>query len=164
LRRGRKLPAMVCAWPPRRARRGWKGSPKKSRPPLVAGKGKAASFVSDCRSGPGSCEVGLRCCIYNGCIILDCAGGCKSALVLINLSARLIGVAMPIFEYRCEQCGHKFEAILFGEQKAECPSCHARKLEPQLSTFSVSTKSSAAPAPAGCGQNNCCMMGGCSEN
>jgi putative FmdB family regulatory protein len=77
--------------------------------------------------------------------------------VLINLSVKLIGVAMPIFEYRCEQCGHRFEAILFGEQ-------NARKLEPQLSTFSVSTKSSAAAAPASCGQNNCCMMGGCSEN
>ena len=50
---------------------------------------------------------------------------------------------MPIFEYRCESCGHKFEAILFGEQKAECPSCHTGKLEAQLSTFSVSTKSNA---------------------
>jgi putative FmdB family regulatory protein len=79
-----------------------------------------------------------------------------------DIPLKLIGVAMPIFEYRCEQCGHKFEAILFGEQKAECPSCHTRKLEPQLSTFSVSTKSSAA-APS-CGQNNCCMMGGCAEN
>lgn len=81
-----------------------------------------------------------------------------------DIPLKLIGVAMPIFEYRCEQCGHKFEAILFGEQKAECPSCHTRKLEPQLSTFSVSTKSSAAAAPASCGQNNCCMMGGCAEN
>ena len=73
---------------------------------------------------------------------------------------------MPIFEYRCEQCGNKFEAILFGEQKAECPSCHTGRLEPQLSTFSVSTKSSAPAASAGCGQTNCCMMGGggCSEN
>ncbi len=72
---------------------------------------------------------------------------------------------MPIFEYRCEQCGNKFEAILFGEQKAECPRCHTHKLEPQLSTFSVSTKSGAPAASAGCGQSNCCMMGGgCSDN
>ena len=70
---------------------------------------------------------------------------------------------MPIFEYCCEQCGHKFEAILFGDQKAECPSCHTGTLTPQLSTFSVSTKSSSA-APAGCGKSDCCMMGGCSEN
>ncbi len=86
------------------------------------------------------------------------------ALARLDVSRKLIGVTMPIFEYRCEQCGHKFEAILFGEQKAECPSCHTGKLEPQLSTFAVNTKSS-APAAAGCGQSNCCMMrGGCSEN
>jgi putative FmdB family regulatory protein len=71
---------------------------------------------------------------------------------------------MPIFEYRCEQCGNKFEAILFGEQKPECPNCHTHKLEQQLSTFSVSTRSSAPAAAAGCGQANCCMMGGCPNN
>ena len=73
---------------------------------------------------------------------------------------------MPIFEYCCKECGNKFEAILFGDQKAECPNCHTRKLETQLSTFSVSAKSSAPSASAGCGQTNCCMMGGggCSEN
>ncbi|MGB7552937.1 MAG: zinc ribbon domain-containing protein [Candidatus Korobacteraceae bacterium] len=87
----------------------------------------------------------------------------KFAFVRLNVSRKLIGVTMPIFEYRCEQCGHKFEAILFGDQKAECPSCHTGKLEPQLSTFAVNTKSSASAA--GCGQSNCCMMGsGCSEN
>ena len=70
---------------------------------------------------------------------------------------------MPIFEYRCEECGHKFEAILFGEQQPECPKCHAAKLEKQLSTFAVSKSGNAAAAPAaGCGQSNCCMMnGGC---
>ena len=74
------------------------------------------------------------------------------------------GVSMPIFEYRCEGCGHKFEAILFGEQKPECPKCHTAKLEQQLSTFAVSKSGSAAPA-AGCGQSNCCMTnGGCSVN
>ena len=72
---------------------------------------------------------------------------------------------MPIFEYRCESCGHKFEAILFGEQKAECPQCHTEKLEQQLSTFAVNTKSNSPSPAAGCGQSNCCMMngGGCGD-
>lgn len=71
---------------------------------------------------------------------------------------------MPIFEYRCEACGHSFEAILFGEQTPECPKCHTEKLEKQLSTFAVKGGHSAAPA-AGCGQSNCCMMnGGCDVN
>jgi putative FmdB family regulatory protein len=74
---------------------------------------------------------------------------------------------MPIFEYRCESCGHKFEAIVFGEQKAECPKCHTEKLEQQLSTFAVSTKSGSSSSPSmSCGQSNCCRMngGGCDVN
>ena len=72
---------------------------------------------------------------------------------------------MPIFEYRCEECGHKFEAILFGEQKPECPECHTAKLEKQLSTFAVNKSGAAAAPTAGCGQSNCCMStGGCSVN
>jgi len=72
---------------------------------------------------------------------------------------------MPIFEYRCEECGHRFEAILFGEQRPECPKCHTARLERQLSTFAVSSKSAASPSAEGCGKSNCCMMnGGCSIN
>ena len=73
---------------------------------------------------------------------------------------------MPIFEYRCESCGHKFEAILFGEQKPECPKCHTEKLEKQLSTFAVNAKGGSSPSPSmGCGQSNCCRMngGGCGD-
>jgi putative FmdB family regulatory protein len=72
--------------------------------------------------------------------------------------------SMPIFEYRCETCGHKFEAILFGAQTTECPKCHTQKLEQQLSTFAVSKGGTASPA-AGCGQPSCCMgKGGCEVN
>ena len=70
---------------------------------------------------------------------------------------------MPIFEYRCESCGHKFEAILLGSQTPECPQCHTQKLQKQLSTFAVSTKSS--QPSTGCGAEKCCMgSGGCSTN
>lgn len=63
-------------------------------------------------------------------------------------------VHMPIFEYICKECHHQFEALVYGKEKAECPKCHAKKLEPQLSVFAVSAKSSstsAAPA-GGCGR------------
>ncbi len=65
---------------------------------------------------------------------------------------------MPIFEYRCESCGHKFEAILFGAQTPECPKCHTDKLEKQLSIFAVAKPSGGASPSAGCGQASCCMM------
>ncbi len=72
---------------------------------------------------------------------------------------------MPIFEYRCESCGHKFEAILFGSQTPECPKCHTGKLEKQLSTFAAVSKSSSTAVPGtGCGQANCCMNRGCEMN
>ena len=61
---------------------------------------------------------------------------------------------MPIFEYVCQKCHHQFEALVYGKQKAECPKCHASKLDPQLSVFAVSAKgsSSAGAMPsAGCG-------------
>jgi putative FmdB family regulatory protein len=55
---------------------------------------------------------------------------------------------MPIFEYVCKECQHQFEALVFGKDKAQCPKCQSRKLEPQLSVFAVAAKSGAAPAMA----------------
>jgi putative FmdB family regulatory protein len=53
---------------------------------------------------------------------------------------------MPIFEYICKECHHQFETLIYGKEKAECPKCHATKLEPQLSVFAVSAKGSSASA------------------
>jgi putative FmdB family regulatory protein len=55
---------------------------------------------------------------------------------------------MPIFEYVCNDCRHEFEALVFGKQKAECPKCQSKKLEPQLSVFAVSAKSGASSQPS----------------
>jgi putative FmdB family regulatory protein len=51
---------------------------------------------------------------------------------------------MPIYEYTCKECRHEFEALVYGKEKAECPKCHATKLEPRLSVFAVAAKSSSA--------------------
>jgi putative FmdB family regulatory protein len=64
---------------------------------------------------------------------------------------------MPIFEYVCKECQNEFEALVFGSQKAECPKCKSKKLEPQLSVFAVSAKggssqpSMSAGSPGACG-------------
>jgi putative FmdB family regulatory protein len=62
---------------------------------------------------------------------------------------------MPIFEYVCESCQHRFEALVYGREKARCPKCEGKKLIPQLSVFAVSTKgasSTASTMPSGpCG-------------
>ena len=74
-------------------------------------------------------------------------------LILMENRIRSGVKPMPIFEYICKQCQHQFETLVYGKQKAECPKCHATKLEPQLSVFAVSAKGSAAsPSAAGaCG-------------
>ena len=64
---------------------------------------------------------------------------------------------MPIFEYVCRDCQHAFEALVYGKQKAECPKCQSKKLEPQLSVFAAPGKSATSAQPSfsrptgGCG-------------
>ncbi|MFV1959217.1 MAG: zinc ribbon domain-containing protein, partial [Planctomycetota bacterium] len=61
---------------------------------------------------------------------------------------------MPIFEYRCETCGHRFELLVFGSEKPACPKCSSMKLEKQLSGFAVN-----APARGG-GRGRACESPG----
>ncbi len=47
---------------------------------------------------------------------------------------------MPIFEYRCQDCGHEFEALVLPQHAApSCPQCQSAKLEKLLSAAAVST-------------------------
>jgi putative FmdB family regulatory protein len=63
---------------------------------------------------------------------------------------------MPIFEYKCEDCGKRFEAIVIGSREPECPSCNSKELEQQLSTFAVKAHSSAATSmPCGAASGSC---------
>jgi putative FmdB family regulatory protein len=71
---------------------------------------------------------------------------------------------MPIFEYVCESCGHRFEAIVMGSQEASCPKCNAHQLEQQLSKFSAHSKSSSASSPCASGGPCCMGSGGCDVN
>ncbi len=55
---------------------------------------------------------------------------------------------MPIYEYKCSECGTIFEAIVSsrGEGAVGCKSCGSSQVERQLSTFAVSAGGS-APQP-----------------
>jgi putative FmdB family regulatory protein len=44
---------------------------------------------------------------------------------------------MPIFEYVCRACRHRFEVFVRGSEKRDCPKCKSRKLEMQPSSFRV---------------------------
>ena len=63
---------------------------------------------------------------------------------------------MPLYEYVCRGCSRKFEALLFGKERAACPDCGGRDLDRLLSTFAAhggeSGDRSAGPGPGGgCG-------------
>ena len=42
---------------------------------------------------------------------------------------------MPLYEYACQACEHKFETLVRGGELPECPSCHGTHLEKKQSTF-----------------------------
>ena len=51
---------------------------------------------------------------------------------------------MPIYEYACSGCGHRFELLLFGAERPVCPKCSGVDLQKQLSVFAVSAPGSRA--------------------
>ena len=63
---------------------------------------------------------------------------------------------MPLYEYRCQGCGERFEVLQrLGEGAAglRCPRCGAEGATRQLSTFAAgcSPKAGGAPSRADCG-------------
>ncbi|MBV9343298.1 MAG: zinc ribbon domain-containing protein [Acidobacteria bacterium] len=59
---------------------------------------------------------------------------------------------MPIFEYVCNQCHRRFEALVFGKDKPSCPNCQGKDLAMQLSVFSVPAKAQSTSESVGaCG-------------
>jgi putative FmdB family regulatory protein len=60
---------------------------------------------------------------------------------------------MPIFEYSCRRCDHRFETIVrSAREKIVCPKCQSKTVDKQLSVFSSpATGKEASPAAgAGC--------------
>ncbi len=52
---------------------------------------------------------------------------------------------MPIYEYRCSECGEKFEKLVrssSNQTEIHCPNCDADKVERQVSVFGFSGGSS----------------------
>ena len=46
---------------------------------------------------------------------------------------------MPIYDFRCQKCGHEFEAVVRPVDTPECPACHGQELERLLSSFAVNS-------------------------
>ncbi len=56
---------------------------------------------------------------------------------------------MPIFDFKCVKCGHKFEELVRGDQVPACPKCAAGDAERQFPlSVAVSTPKSRARTSA----------------
>jgi len=75
---------------------------------------------------------------------------------------------MPIYEYRCEDCGTKFEKLVRRAVEAPevaCPSCGQHHLKQELSTFAAHAngRSKTSEGPV-CPSGQCSNPGMCGMN
>lgn len=68
---------------------------------------------------------------------------------------------MPIYEYKCSDCGTFFEHLQLGEPKTiNCPECQSGNIEKQFSSFAA-PKGAASPCTPRCGASEgCCGHSG----
>ncbi len=53
---------------------------------------------------------------------------------------------MPIYEYKCRDCGDEFEALVRKSDTPSCPKCSSTELERLLSLPALKTESTRAQA------------------
>ncbi|MCD6452399.1 MAG: zinc ribbon domain-containing protein [Acidobacteria bacterium] len=71
---------------------------------------------------------------------------------------------MPIFEYRCSHCSHRFEKLILKENDIpSCPKCGSSDVEKLFSTFGVQMKgegfSLSSSSCSTCSSNSCRTCG-----
>jgi putative FmdB family regulatory protein len=61
---------------------------------------------------------------------------------------------MPIYEYRCLDCGKQFQRLQpmgSGTDGVSCPECESSRIERQISCFASTTAGTAPSAAPPCG-------------
>lgn len=75
---------------------------------------------------------------------------------------------MPLYEYRCEQCGAECELLVRRAEDVVCPECGGSRLEKRLSVPAAHVAGGSSSLPiaanmgagcgrAGCGNGRCAM-------
>lgn len=69
---------------------------------------------------------------------------------------------MPIYEFRCLECGHVFEFLKLKKESEgmKCPKCHSAEVERVLSTINVGRTSSGKTTSTvkSCGGGTCASI------
>ena len=66
---------------------------------------------------------------------------------------------MPIYEYKCDDCGKHYEQLrrmADADRDVECPECRSARVRRQLSSFATSGSGPSSDfGMAGCGKPQC---------
>lgn len=64
---------------------------------------------------------------------------------------------MPIYEYTCTECGHRFEELVPAHRasKVRCPECGSLRAERAFSVFAAHSEA----GPAANAEGGCCSCG-----
>lgn len=68
---------------------------------------------------------------------------------------------MPIYTYRCRECGHDFEELIFSEaaeRALTCPACRAKSPERRMAVFATTSGSSDSMPSCGGGACSACSF------
>lgn len=69
---------------------------------------------------------------------------------------------MPIFEYKCEECGSRFEKLVRNSEAGPpvCPQCESPKTTRQLSVFAAHSGEPSSGDPPMCPSGGVCPTPG----
>jgi putative FmdB family regulatory protein len=70
-----------------------------------------------------------------------------------------VRTTMPIYEYRCPECGTEFEKLVQSQTVVACPSCESPKVSRRLSLFGTRSEGRLAGSSTRTGGG--CCGGGC---
>ncbi len=60
---------------------------------------------------------------------------------------------MPIYEFRCDRCGHEFEELVswrdIEEKRVRCPNCGSNEVRRRLSLFITGSRGSRSGSSCG---------------
>jgi putative FmdB family regulatory protein len=62
---------------------------------------------------------------------------------------------MPIFEFKCEECGEKFEKLVYSNEEICCPKCGSKNLKKLISLFATSGIEQGSSGCSSCSGGNC---------
>lgn len=67
---------------------------------------------------------------------------------------------MPLYEYKCQDCGHRFEVLQRlgeGAEGQKCPGCNHHEVSRLFSTFAAATGSNGSPSTSMQVGGGCCQ-------